>query len=127
MSSSYTTNVPGFVPAHPPAAMSVLDNPEASRFEAALDGQLAVSEYSLSGDTITFTHTAVPEALQGRGVASRLIGEALAMARERGWKVVPQCSAVAAYMRKHKETQDLLAPSARPAFLKISETAADAT
>ncbi len=121
MSSSYTTASPAFVPAHPPAAMSVLDNPEASRFEAELDGQLAISEYTLSGDTLTFTHTAVPEALQGRGVASRLIGEAMASARERGLKVVPQCSAVAAYMRRHKETQDLLAPSARPAFLKISE------
>jgi len=98
------------------AAIPVRDNPEASRFEMDIGGGLAISNYYLDGNVVRFTHAEVPEALRGRGIASRLIGETLDIARERHWLVIPQCSAVASYMRRHKETQDLLAPQARAFF-----------
>ena len=53
-------------------------------------------------------HTEVPEALAGRGVASKLIRGALEMVRAQGLKVVPQCPFVAAYMGKHPEYDDLI-------------------
>jgi len=34
---------------------------------------------------------------------------ALAHARAAGWRVRPSCSYVASYMRRHPQTQDLLA------------------
>jgi len=47
-------------------------------------------------------------ALQGQGVAADLVHAALAFARSQGLRVRPSCSYVAAYMRRHPETLDLL-------------------
>ena len=90
---------------HPP----IRDNVAAHRFEMIVDRHAAVATYAISGDTITFIHTVVPEALRGRGIARALVEFALASVRERGLKVVPQCEVFEAYMRKHAETHDLLA------------------
>lgn len=81
----------------------VVDNKAESRFELSVDGAMAVAEYRIAGDSIHFTHTETPYALQGRGVASRLIGAALASAKERGLKIVPRCSFVADYIARHPE------------------------
>ena len=89
--------------------VAVRDNPAEGRFEAVVDGQRAVATYDVEGDRITFTHTIVPEALEGRGVGSALVKTALASARERGLKVVPLCSFVDAYIKRHPELKDLLA------------------
>ena len=91
---------------------AIRDNVAASRFEMIVDRHAAVATYSISGDTITFIHTVVPEALRGRGIARALVEFALAAVRERGLKVVPQCEVFNAYMRKHAETHDLLADPA---------------
>ncbi len=87
---------------------AIRDNAERHRFEVVVDGHLARADYLIEGDVITFTHTIVPPALEGRGVASRLIRHALSEARARGLRVVPQCPFVAAYIRKHPEWADLL-------------------
>ena len=81
----------------------VIDNQKESRFELSVDGSLAIAEYRISGDTIYFTHTETPWALQGRGVASKLIHAALVSAKERGLKIAPRCSFVASYVAKHPE------------------------
>ncbi|MBY0300778.1 MULTISPECIES: GNAT family N-acetyltransferase [Sphingomonas] len=87
----------------------VHDNRSEQEFEITVDGHRAVAAYQLEGDTIVFTHTLVPAAIEGRGVASKLIRSALDSARDRGLKVVPQCRFVRAYIDKHPEVQDLLA------------------
>lgn len=86
---------------------TVRDNPAESRFELESEGALAVAEYTLKDGVITFTHTLVPEQLGGRGFATRLAEAGLASAREKGLKVVPECSVFVRYMQKHPETQDL--------------------
>jgi len=91
---------------------AIHDNVAASRFEMIVDRHVAVATYALGGDTITFIHTVVPEALRGRGIARELVEFALASVRARGLKVVPQCEVFFAYMRKHPETHDLLADPA---------------
>jgi predicted GNAT family acetyltransferase len=48
--------------------------------------------------------------LQGQGLAAALVAQALDWARQQGLRVRPTCSYVASYMRRHPETQDLLAP-----------------
>lgn len=85
------------------------DNRERQRFELVEEGHLAFAAYTIAGGVITFTHTYVPPAFEGRGIASRLIAFALADARERGLRVVPQCPFVAAYIERHPEWRDLLA------------------
>ncbi|CAA2109179.1 GNAT family N-acetyltransferase [Variovorax paradoxus] len=96
-----------------PAPVEVRDNPAKHRFEYAEQGERAVAIYSLDGNVITFIHTLVPEALQGRGIAKQLVLAGLASARERGLRVVPQCPVFNAYMRAHPETHDLLAEEGR--------------
>lgn len=88
-------------------------NAAAQQYEARIDRHLAVAEYSMSGNTITFTHTFVPPVLRGRGVASKLIQTALEEARSEELMVVPLCSFVASYIRRHPEYAPLLSPNAR--------------
>jgi hypothetical protein len=87
----------------------VRNNEAAHRYELEVDGSLAIAEYRLRDDRITFTHTEVPGELEGQGVGKRLIQAALADARTRGLKVVPACRFVKHYIDTHPEEQDLLA------------------
>ena len=87
--------------------MDVTDNRGESRFELPTDGGPAIAAYELDGDTITFTHTVVPPEAEGQGVGSKLIAGALADARGRGLKVVPACSFVAAYLKRHPEAAEI--------------------
>jgi len=94
--------------------LPIRDNPKEQRFEIDLgDGMLAIAEYRLRPGVILFTHTEVPPAHEGQGIGSALIRFALHSARERGLKVVPICPFFAAYIQRHPEEQDLVAPSYR--------------
>lgn len=85
----------------------VIDNEAAGRFELAEQGGTAIAAYQHEGDAIVFTHTEVPTELEGEGLGSRLIAGALQQVRDAGLKVVPACSFVAAYVRRHPEAADL--------------------
>lgn len=84
-------------------------NVEASRFELEVQGALALCVYRRDGDTLLLTHTEVPWQAQGKGVAAIVVQATLDWARAEGLRVRPLCSYVAAYMRRHPGTQDLLA------------------
>jgi uncharacterized protein len=86
----------------------VRNNTALDRFELEVDGQVAVAYYRMTPGVITFVHTEVPQALSGRGVATKLIRGALELVRAQGLKVVPQCPFVSAFMGKHPEYNDLL-------------------
>ncbi|MFV0280308.1 MAG: GNAT family N-acetyltransferase [Rhodoblastus sp.] len=81
----------------------VVDNAARNRFELAVDGEIAILEYRITGDTIAFTHTETPEAMQGQGIASRLVHDALTNAKARGLKIAPRCSFVVDYVARHPE------------------------
>jgi predicted GNAT family acetyltransferase len=85
------------------SALNVVHRPEASRFEVALAGGLALCAYRLQPGEVSFTHTEVPQALEGRGIAAALVAAALAWARAEGLRVRPLCSYVAAYIKRHPE------------------------
>jgi hypothetical protein len=86
----------------------VTNNRADSQYELTVDGHKALAAYSLDGRVISFTHTEVPSALEGQGVGSRLVAEALEQVREEGLKVKPLCSFVRHYIETHPEAQDLL-------------------
>ena len=88
---------------------TVRDDSARQRFELEVDGVLAFVGYQRDGRKLLLTHAEVPPALRGEGVGSALVKGTLALARARGEKVVPLCSFVAHYMRRHPEVQDLLA------------------
>ncbi|HEY1722552.1 MAG TPA: GNAT family N-acetyltransferase [Magnetospirillaceae bacterium] len=106
---------PAVSPMHEPKAFAseessaVRDNPERQRFELKAGDQLAAAEYRIQDGTIVFFHTEVPTALEGQGIATRLIQGALDEARARGLKVVSRCSFVSHFLRQHPDYQDLLA------------------
>jgi hypothetical protein len=97
----------------PDDALPVRHDPVAERFEIEFEGELAFVAYRREEATVLFTHTEVPSRAQGRGLAALLVRVALDWARSEGLRVRPLCSYVAAYMRRHPETQDLLAPATR--------------
>lgn len=74
-----------------------------------LPGQRCELDYLLRPGQVVFHHTGVPRALEGRGLAAQLVTHGLAWARAQGLKVVPSCSYVNAFMRRHPEWQDLRA------------------
>ncbi len=53
-------------------------------------------------------HTIVPPELGGKGVGGKLVAALIADARKQRFKVVPECSFVAAAFAKHPEWADLL-------------------
>ena len=59
--------------------------------------------------TIIIDHTGVPPEYEGRGIAAKLVNQAIADAREQGFKITPVCSYVVAQFRRHPEWADLRA------------------
>ena len=96
-------------PPMPPSSPDIQHNPAQHRFECTVEGLLCVADYQLSGKLMAMTHTHVPPALEGRGIAAALVAAALAHAREQGYKVAPLCSYVASSMQRHPETRPLRA------------------
>ena len=99
----------------------VEDNPVAQRYQAQIGEYLAVAAYRLDGDTITFTHTKVPQELEGHGIANKLAHAALEDARARGLTVVPLCPFIASYIRRHQEYVALVDPAHRERVAKGSQ------
>ena len=86
----------------------VHNNAEKHRFELQIGDLIAIAEYQVKDKTITFTHTEVPPALEGRGVGAHLVAAALDDSRTQGYRVVPACPFVAQYVRRHSEYSDLI-------------------
>lgn len=93
---------------HRPRPQDVVLDSANHRFELHVDGQLAVLEYQSRQGAMVITHTGVPEAIGGRGIAGVLTTAALDHARANGLKVVPACAYAAAFMQRHGEYADLL-------------------
>lgn len=82
---------------------------DARRFVIDVDGGPAYISYREGGGLLDFDRTFVPQPLRGGGLASRLTAHALSYAREHGYRVVPSCPFVAAYIERHPEYRDLVA------------------
>lgn len=80
----------------------------AHRFNTMIEGYEALLDYHLDGDQMVITHTNVPDAVGGRGIASQLVHAAFEHARSQGWRVRPQCSYAAAWAERHPEYSQLL-------------------
>ncbi len=80
----------------------VKHDPEQHRFEVHLEGNTAYLEYELEEEEMDITHTIVPPSLEGRGIASALMKQALVYADQEHLKVIPICSFAAAYMGRHQ-------------------------
>lgn len=79
------------------------------RFVTEVDGHTAYVEYEPGASAIAITHTIVPDAIGGRGIAGALVRAAALHARNEGLQVDPVCSYADAWLRKHPEFDSLRA------------------
>lgn len=86
----------------------VIDVRERNRFELQEPDGLAYADYRRQGGRMLIDYVYAPSELRGTGAAGRLMEGVLAQARAEGVKVVPICGYAGAYIRRHREHQDLL-------------------
>lgn len=87
----------------------VVLNEAAHRFEIKDGDDLAVLEYRMRGEKgLVLVHTGVPGRLAGKGIGALLARAALEHARQHQLRVVPLCSFVQAYLKRHSEYSDLV-------------------
>ncbi len=86
--------------------MAVTHNAARNRYELETEHGLAIAEYRQQGDRLIFTHTEVPPEDEGKGIGAKLVRAALDDTRQRGFKIVPACSFVVAFVRRHPEYDD---------------------
>lgn len=91
-------------------ALHVVHNEKAQRFEAAVTGGIAHSDYRRSGNVLDMVHTEVPAEAGGGGIAGKIVKAAFDYASANGLKIRPSCPYVRGYMQRHPETHGLLAP-----------------
>jgi predicted GNAT family acetyltransferase len=85
-------------------APHVTDNTDASRFELALDGQLAELTYRRRANRLVLVHTGVPDALGARGIGGQLVSAAVERAAAEGLTVVPLCAYARSWLERHPDT-----------------------
>ncbi|HEY1567894.1 MAG TPA: GNAT family N-acetyltransferase [Solirubrobacteraceae bacterium] len=89
--------------------VTVTDNPDAARYELAVDGEGAgFVTYRESPGSIALLHAEVDPARERQGLGSALVRGALDDARARGLTVRPVCPFVAWYIETHEDYQDLV-------------------
>lgn len=72
------------------------------------EGEAELTYSILTPVKVIADHTFVPKALEGQGIARRLLDRLLADARAEGFRIMPLCPYVNAQARKHPEWADLV-------------------
>ncbi|HET9503686.1 MAG TPA: GNAT family N-acetyltransferase [Hymenobacter sp.] len=90
--------------------MQIHHDPANQEFTAGSPSDPAELAYSLpQAGIIDFTHTFVPEAQRGQGLAEELARTGLAYARQQHLKVRTSCKFMRAFVQRNKEEyQDIL-------------------
>ncbi len=82
---------------------------ENEKFYLVEDGFESYLEYRKVGEyVLNLVHTYTPIELRGRGIAGKIVSYALDYARENGFKIIPGCSYVRAFIQRHTEYEDLV-------------------
>jgi uncharacterized protein len=91
--------------------MIVTDRPNELRYEIEVEGEVAgFLIYRREPGLLELVHTDVDPKWEGKGVGAALVQGALDDVRARGLKIRPYCPFVAAYIVRHPDYQDLVAP-----------------
>lgn len=91
--------------------MDVVNNAHLNRFETEVEGGIGFLRYRLEIDTMSLLYVEVPYQARGHGIAAELTRTALEFAKERRLRVVPVCSYVVAYLRRHPDDSDMIESS----------------
>lgn len=88
--------------------MNIQHDASRHRFTAMVDGHEGYVEYERRDGVMAITHTIVPPAIGGQGIAGKLVRSAFDYARAEGLKVTPLCSYADAWAGRHPEYADLV-------------------
>ncbi|CAL9331369.1 GNAT family N-acetyltransferase [Streptomyces sp. enrichment culture] len=93
------------------AEPAVVHVPERNRYEIHVgDTSAGLTAYRDRGERRVFYHTKIEDAFGGRGLASRLVHDALEDVRASGKRIVPVCPYVKKYLGKHEGYADITDP-----------------
>jgi predicted GNAT family acetyltransferase len=89
------------------ADTTIVDRPEASRYEAIVDGEVAgFLEYRRGDGRILLQHTEVGPTYEGRGIGSALARHGLDGARAAGLSIIVTCPFIKSWLAKHPDQAD---------------------
>ena len=91
-------------------SLPVMLDTAAGRLELDVAGEVAVIEFRLHDKQLAAVHTEVPAALRGKGIGDKLARALLDYVRREGLMIQPYCPFVAAFIKRHGEYADLVAP-----------------
>lgn len=86
---------------------TLIHNEAESKYEYHIDGHVAYITYDDQDGKMHLTHTIVPDALAGKGLARTLLEDVLAVIQKENKKAVSKCSYIVKYEEKHPEMSDL--------------------
>lgn len=80
----------------------VTHDPDASRFELAVNGHTAYLDYIQTAVNLVISHTEVPKGAEGQGAGSALVEAVLAYAKDANLPVIPICPFARAYIENRR-------------------------
>lgn len=85
-------------------AAEARDNPDKSRYELVDDGEVVgIADYYVDGETMVFPHVEIVSYRRGNGLGEFLVRRALDDARQRGFRIDPQCPFVRDFVQANPE------------------------
>jgi len=90
--------------------IDIFENTTRKCFETKVGDAIAFIEYIRAKGAVYLTHTEVPKALEGQGIASTLVKGVLTILKNEEAKIAPLCPFVAAYIKRHPEWKTMLDP-----------------
>lgn len=87
----------------------LIHNENECKYEYHIDGHIAYITYDDQNGEMHLTHTIVPEALAGKGLARTLLEDVLGEIEKAGKKAVAQCSYIVKYQEKNPEKSAIFA------------------
>ena len=89
----------------------IIHKPSMNKFLIRLEpGKFSFLGYSIKSGKLYIKSTYTHPDYRGRGIARRLVLEAVRYARENSLKIVPVCSYAVSFFKKYKECIDVLDP-----------------
>ena len=88
----------------------LINNEESKQYEFHIGKYIPKIDYTISQNNLIYlTHTEVPVALEGQGIGSQLLSKVFADIEKKGLQVVPLCSFITGYIKKHPEWSHIVA------------------
>jgi predicted GNAT family acetyltransferase len=92
--------------------MELFNNTERGAFEMPVQEGTAFISYRTTGDVVSLMHTEVPQELEGQGIGATLVEQTFQYLEANNMKIVPRCSFVITYLKRHPEWNKLVDESA---------------